>query len=171
MEELKYPIGKFNPPAEISNEQVQEWLNDFIALPADFRSAAEAIEAADRLEVPYRPGGWTARQVIHHLADSHVNSYIRFKLALTEDCPTIRPYDEVAWADLPDSELPIDVSLDLLANLHQRLGKLLLALSPAQWQRTFVHPASGDTFTLAHNIGMYAWHGRHHLGHLDLIKD
>ena len=169
MEELKYPIGKFTPPTEISNKQVEEWLNDFINLPDDFLQVAVAIEKAGKLEVPYRPGGWTARQVIHHLADSHVNSYTRFKLALTEDNPTIRPYDEVAWAELADNKLAIDVSLNLLTNLHQRLGKLLETLSPEQWQRTFVHPASGDKTTLAHNIGMYAWHGRHHLGHLLLI--
>lgn len=166
---MQYPIGKFTPPTDILAAQIQTWLTDFIELPADFRAAALAIQAANQLETTYREGGWTARQVIHHLADSHVNSYTRFKLALTEDNPTIRPYNETAWAELPDSQLPIEVSLDLLTNLHDRLGKLLTTLTPQQWQRTFVHPASGTTATLAHNIGMYAWHGRHHLGHLNVI--
>jgi hypothetical protein len=170
MQNLKYPIGEFNSPAELSADQIQAWLADFISLPAEFRRTAKQIESAGKLEISYRPESWTARQVIHHLADSHVNSYIRFKLALTEDNPTIRPYDEVAWAELPDNKLPIDVSLDLLANLHQRLGKLLVTLSSEQWQRTFIHPATGSTTTLAHNIGMYAWHGRHHLGHLLLVR-
>lgn len=171
MQDLKYPIGKFNPPSEINAEQIQEWLRDFIDLPFEVLKVAVAIEQEGKLETPYRPAGWTARQVIHHLADSHVNSYIRFKLALTEDNPTICPYDEAAWAELPDSKLPIILSLNLLENVHQRLGKLLSTLSLEQWQRTFVHPANGTTTSLAHNIGMYAWHGRHHLGHLLLVLE
>ncbi|MEM9836592.1 MAG: YfiT family bacillithiol transferase [Bacteroidota bacterium] len=169
MDPLKYPIGKFTPPTTITAAHIQVWLSDFRQLPLDFKVASQQIAANGQLDTPYRPGGWTARQVIHHVADSHVNSYMRFKLALTEDHPTIRPYEEAEWAKLPDYQLEPKVSLILLTQIHARLGHLLAALSPAQWERTFVHPAQQKTATLGYNIGMYAWHGRHHLGHLQLI--
>jgi len=124
----------------------------------------------ERLHLPYRPGGWTGQQVIHHVADSHLNSYCRFRLALTEDNPTIRPYDESAWAELPDvAIMPASVSLALLESLHSRWVTLLHHLTEAQWQRTFYHPETKRASTLDQALALYAWHGRHHLGHLALL--
>ena len=138
-------------------------------LPAAVRQAAAAC--SDRqLDTPYRPGGWTGRQVVHHLPDSHMNSYVRFKLALTEDRPVIKPYDEQRWASLADSGGPVADSLDLLDALHRRWTALLRSLSWPQLQREFVHPDSGAA-TLAVTVGSYAWHGRHHLAHLELVSN
>ncbi|RKZ14944.1 putative metal-dependent hydrolase, partial [bacterium] len=122
-----------------------------------------------QLSTHYRPGGWTVAQVVHHVADSHLNSYTRFRLALTEDHPTIRPYDEAAWAELPDAVgEPVEVSLDLLDALHARWARLLRSLSPAQLDRSFCHPEDGE-IGLRTNIGLYAWHGRHHLAHISTL--
>jgi hypothetical protein len=121
----------------------------------------------EALQLSYRPGGWTGRQVIHHVADSHMNCYFRYRLALTEDNPTIRPYDEAAWAELPDvAATPITVSLTLLDVLHTRWVMLLHHLSEAQWQRTFYHPGNNTTRTLDQTLALYAWHGQHHLAQL-----
>ena len=138
-------------------------------LPAEVRQVAAAC--SDRqLDTPYRAGGWTARQVVHHLPDSHMNSYVRFKWALTEDRPIIKPYDERLWASLPDSGGQVADSLDLLDALHRRWTALLRSLSWAQLQREFMHPDSGAA-TLAVTVGSYAWHGRHHLAHLELVAN
>ena len=133
-------------------------------MPERVRAALAGLSET-QLDTPYRPGGWTVRQVAHHLPDSHLNSYTRFKLALTEEGPTIRPYDEAGWAAL-DSNAPIEVSLALLDALHKRWTVLLNSLSESDWQRTFTHPASKQTLTLEQSLANYAWHGEHHLGHI-----
>jgi uncharacterized damage-inducible protein DinB len=124
----------------------------------------------DQLATPYRPGGWNVRQVVHHLPDSHLNSYIRFRLALTEDNPVVKPYQEAAWAELHDARsAPIELSLALLESLHQRWALLLRSLSERDFARTFQHPELGQ-LTLAWNLGLYAWHGRHHLAHITNLR-
>jgi len=166
---LRYPIGKPQIPTEIDAKQITTWLADFQQLPQDFRQTAKTLEEAGTLDTPYRPGGWTGRQVIHHVPDSHLNAYARFKIALTEDHPTVRPYDEVEWARLPDYKHSIYVSLSLLEQLHERLSLVLEPLTPEQWQRTYFHPGNNADSTVAKTLGHYVWHGRHHLGHLKLI--
>lgn len=164
-ERLRYPIGRFDPGAAVLPEQVPGFIDAIEALPRELRALVEPLDDAD-LARRYRPGGWTVAQVVHHLADSHVNSYVRFRLALTEDRPTIRPYDEAAWADLPDArEADVAVSLALIEALHARWVRLLRAMSPADFERDFDHPESGR-IVLRANTGLYAWHGRHHLAHI-----
>ena len=164
---LRYPIGEFSPPDPLEHEQVDAWIDDIEALPADLRRAVSGL-TDEQLDTPYRPDGWTVRQVVHHLPDSHMNSLIRFKWALTEDRPTIKAYDEEGWVLLPDTQDPIAGSLDLLDALHRRWVRLLRGLSQAQLQREFVHPESGPA-TLAVTVGSYAWHGRHHLAHIERL--
>ena len=167
---LRFPIGLPQlPAAPLSPGGRAVYLQQLAELPAQLAAAARQV-GGERLQLPYRPGGWTGRQVIHHVADSHLNAYVRFRLALTEDNPTIRPYDEAAWADLPDvAAAPITVSLALLENLHSRWLTLLHHLDEAQWQRTFYHPGNQNTATLEQTLALYAWHGRHHLAHLALL--
>lgn len=160
----RYPIGKFQFAGEITESVVAGWINEIEALPGLLRKAVEELDDK-QLDTPYRPGGWTIRQVVHHLADSHMNAYVRFKLALTEENPTIKPYEEGKWAELADSKLPVEISLSLLESLHHRLVHLLRSLSPADYKKTFIHPDSG-VVSAGTNIGIYAWHGRHHLGHI-----
>ena len=167
--DLRYPIGKFSLQGDVVPDRVAVWIDDIAALPADLKRTVSPLN--DRqLDTPYRPGGWTVRQVVHHLADSHMNSYIRFKLALTEDRPVIKAYDEKSWAELPDSKEPIAPSLDLLGALHRRWVDLLRSLNWAQLQREFVHPESGAS-RLAVMVGAYSWHGRHHLAHIERLLD
>lgn len=167
---LRYPIGLSQmPTGPLSDPERTALLHQLSEQPAQFTAMARTLGGA-RLELPYRPGGWTGRQVIHHVADSHMNCYFRFRLALTEDNPTVRPYNEQAWADLPDvAATPITVSLALLEALHTRWVILLQHLSEAQWQRAFYHPGSGSTLTLDKALAQYAWHGQHHLAHLQLL--
>ena len=165
--DLRYPIGPFVPPVSVAPAQVQAWIDDIATLPADLRRTVAPLDDT-RLDTPYRPGGWTVRQVVHHLPDSHMNSLVRFKWALTEDRPLIKAYDENGWAALPDSRGLTGHSLDLLAALHVRWVDLLQSLSWAQLQREFVHPESGAA-TLAVTVGSYAWHGRHHLAHVERL--
>lgn len=160
----RYPIGKFQFDGEITNDLIMSWINEIEDLPGLLRKAVKDLEH-EQLDTPYRSGGWTVRQVVHHLADSHMNSYVRFKLALTEQNPVIKPYDEGKWAELPDSTLPIEISLSLLEALHTRWVKLLRNLTSADMERTFIHPDSGEV-SIGKNIGLYAWHGRHHLAHI-----
>ncbi|RTR35828.1 putative metal-dependent hydrolase [Robertmurraya yapensis] len=162
--DVRYPIGKFQVDSEITMDLVQGWIEDVDQLPGQLREAVEVLND-EQLDTPYRDGGWTVRQVVHHLADSHMNAYIRFKLALTEENPIIKPYEEAEWAKLPDSELPVEVSLAILENVHLRLVKILNSLGPEDLEKTFVHPDSGLT-AVAKNIGLYSWHGRHHLAHI-----
>ena len=165
--DLRYPIGLPELPKEPLNAaQRAAYLQQLADLPAQLTAVAREV-GGERLQQPYRPGGWTGRQVIHHLADSHLHCYTRFRRALTEDNPTIRPYDEQAWAELPDvAASPITVSLTLLEGLHSRWVTLLHHLTEAQWQRTFYHPGMQKTFTLDEALVQYAWHGRHHVAHV-----
>jgi hypothetical protein len=161
----RYPIGRFQRPASVNEADL------FVAIDTIDRSAAEYRAAVsgwsdEQLDTPYRPDGWTVRQVLHHVPESHMNSYIRFKLALTEDQPTIKPYDEAAWAGLPDAiSAPIEPSLRLLENLHERWVYVLRSLSVSQWQRTFNHPQNG-VMRLDMTALIYAWHCKHHLAHI-----
>ena len=164
MEDLRFPIGPFSHEGEIRGEHVAGWIDEIEALPGQMRSAVAGL-SDEQLDTRYRPGGWTLRQTVHHVGDSHLNSYVRFKWALTEDEPVIKAYDEAAWAELADyRELPIETSLEFLDRLHARWVVLLRSLTSAQLARRFHHPDSGAT-VLAWNVGNYAWHGRHHLAH------
>ncbi|MDB5260768.1 MAG: hydrolase [Adhaeribacter sp.] len=165
----RYPLGKFDGNREINAADIAGFINDLAELPAQLRQAVSGLTET-QLDTPYRSGGWTIRQVVHHVADSHLNSYIRFKLALTEDTPTIKPYQEDRWAELADGKTePVEVSLVLLQALHHRWVVLLNSLTANQWQRTFNHPVSGQT-TLAKAAGLYAWHGKHHVAHITGLR-
>ena len=162
---LRFPIGTFSHSGPVTDADRAAWISDLDALPAQMHAALDGLTDA-QLDTPYRPGGWTLRQVAHHVPDSHLNAYTRFKLALTEDTPTIRPYAEAEWARLPDVDATsIGTSLALLSALHARWTTLLRALPPEAWARTFLHPESGRT-RLDLALGSYAWHGRHHLAHI-----
>lgn len=165
MPDLRYPIGKFEHDGSVTDDDLERWISQIEALPDQMRRAvAELTE--EQLDTPYRPGGWTLRQVVHHVPDSHLNSYVRFKWALTEEEPVIKAYDEQRWAELDDYRvLSVQGSLDFLALLHARWATLLRSLSHEQFRRRFVHPVSGPT-ELSWNVGSYAWHGRHHLAHI-----
>ena len=168
-QDLRYPIGPFTSPDLVTSTQVAAWVSDIERLPNDLRAIVTDLNAK-QLDTPYRPGGWTVRQVVHHVPDSHLNSLIRFKWALTEDRPVIKPYDEQGWAALPDYRtVPIEHSLDLLDALHVRWVGLLRSLSWTQFQREFVHPDTGAASTLTVTVGAYAWHGRHHLAHIERL--
>ncbi len=169
MDKLKYPIGKFEAPESISDERLQEAIADIGAFPEKIQAAAKLL-GSERLARPYRPGGWNGRQVIHHVADSHLNAMIRFKLALTEENPTIKPYREDLWAALADYAAPIEQSLQLITSVHYRWHLLMTSLSDDQWARTFYHPENKLSTTLRRNTLLYQWHGNHHLGHLHLIS-
>src|SRR6266542_4369552 len=165
MENLQYPIGKFQGGADVHRA-----IEEIAATPSQLRAAVAGL-SPEQLDTPYRPGGWTVRQVVHHVPDSHMNSYMRFRLALTEDVPTIKPYDQERWAGLIDSRTAeVEVSLALLENLHERWTLLLRSLSPDDWKRTFRHPDLGIV-TLEWNAGLYAWHGRHHIAHIKSLRD
>ena len=166
---LKYPIGEYNPPSTILQSHIEEWTYQIQSLPDRLSELVTGIEEV-QLNTPYRPGGWTVRQVIHHIPDSHVNSYIRFKWALTEDNPTIKAYHEDLWAELYDTkDQPIQVSLDFLKIIHTKLITIFKGLSAEQLKRTFIHPESGKQISLDWNIGQYAWHGEHHLAHIESV--
>ena len=167
---LSYPIGQAQLPEEpLAAAERAALVQQIADLPAQLAATARAV-GGESLQRPYRPDGWTGRQVIHHVADSHLNAYVRFRLALTEDNPTICPYDEAAWAGLPDvAATPITVSLTLLEVLHTRWVTLLHHLDAEQWQRTFYHPGMKRDFTLDQVLALYAWHGQHHLAHLKLL--
>lgn len=169
--DLRYPVGRFEFGEEtLSEERRDELIKQIEATPARLREAVSGL-TAEQLDTPYRPGGWTVRQVVHHLPDSHLNSYVRFKLALTEREPTIKPYDEAAWADLEDSvATPVEVSLGLLESLHSRWVVLLRSLAPEDLARTFRHPELGSV-SLGKNIALYAWHGRHHVAHITGLRE
>ena len=166
----RYPIGKFSFDGDVSDAARAARIADIEAAPRLLREAVGGMSAR-QLDTPYREGGWTVRQVVHHVPDSHLNAYVRFKLALTEDAPTIKPYDEAKWAALPDSrETPIEVSLALLDALHRRWVTLLRAMTPADFARAFVHPEHGRSMPLDMVLALYAWHGKHHLGHVKSVK-
>ena len=167
-EDLRYPIGRFRPPAEITPALRAAQIETLRLLPERLRSAVGGLSDA-QLDTPYRDGGWPVRQVVHHFADSHANSYIRFKLALTEDWPTIKPYDAAAWARLPDSSQPIEPSLVFITGLHQRLVALLESMPEEDFDRGFNHPERGR-MTLAANLALYEWHSRHHTAHIASLR-
>lgn len=167
--EMKYPIGAFQFDNEITSSVIRIWIDEIEDLPRLLRDAVKNLDN-EQLDTAYRSGGWTVRQVIHHLADSHMNAYVRFKLALTEEKPVIKPYDETKWAELSDYQLPIDNSLLLLETLHKRWTYLLRSLTPADMEKTFIHPDSGDV-SVGKNIGIYAWHGKHHLAHITSLSN
>ncbi len=163
LEQLRYPIGRFSVKPAYTAEDTEFNIQAIANLPKRLHQAVAHLSDA-QLETPYRPNGWTVRQVVHHLADSHINSYIRFKWTLTEDTPTIKAYDEVAWADLHEAtSAPVHLSLELLSALHARWTVVMKSLDEAQLQRGFVHPETGELSTLATAIAHYAWHGEHHL--------
>ncbi|MEK4486057.1 YfiT family bacillithiol transferase [Psychrobacillus sp. FSL H8-0484] len=161
----RYPIGEFHCSTCISNEDIQGWINEIRTLPIRLKEVVHGLDD-QALEYTYREDSWTIRQLVHHIADSHMNAYIRFKLALTEDNPTIKPYAEEKWASLLDSKLPISISLKLIEALHERWTYLLETLTDEQLKRSFNHPDSGIT-SVEKNIGIYAWHGNHHLAHIN----
>lgn len=169
MDDLRYPVGKFRYDGSPDDQQKQALLQEIALTPVHLRAAVKGLSET-QLDTEYRPGGWTVRQVVHHLPDSHLNSYVRFKLALTEDEPTIKPYAEDRWAELADSNTtPIEVSLTLLDSLHDRWVRLLRSLTPEQWKRTFRHPEMGP-MTLEKTLALYAWHGRHHVAHVTELR-
>ena len=166
----RYPIGQYEPQP-YSEKLKQEWLNDIKFLPTTLENAILNLDAS-QLDTPYRDGGWTVSQLVHHVADSHINAYCRFRLALTEDNPTIRPYDEKLWANLADVDsVPMNVSITLLHAIHSRLHATIKDLSDDDWNRTVFHPEHKKTFTLWYLLGSYAWHGKHHVAHITTLRD
>ncbi len=169
MSDLRYPIGRFQWPESITADERAQYIDKIAATPAMLREAVAGL-TPEQLDTPYREGGWTVRQLAHHIPDSHLNSYVRFKLALTEDEPTIKPYDEAAWALLGDSATtPVETSLCLLECLHERWVNLMRGISEADWARTFRHPERG-TVSLDRNAALYAWHGDHHVEHIRALR-
>ncbi len=168
MDQLRYPIGLFQHEAIITNELLDDWIFQIEETPSMLMDAVKDLDD-EQLNTAYRPEGWTVRQVIHHLADSHMNAYIRLKLALTEDSPTIKPYEEDQWAKLPDSLLPIHVSLNLLEALHCRWVVLLKTLMDEDLEKVFIHPELGK-MQVKRYIGLYAWHGKHHIAHITSLR-
>jgi uncharacterized damage-inducible protein DinB len=168
--ELRYPVGKFDFDAPINDADYPKLITAIAEAPVALRSAVAGL-TRDQLETRYRPGGWTVKQVVHHVPDSHLNAYTRFKLALTENEPTIKTYDEAAWAELPDSrKVPMEVSLDLLDALHLRWVALLRSMDTGDFNRGLRHPEHGRVLTLRQMLGLYAWHGRHHVAHITSLK-
>ena len=166
----RYPIGKYEPKP-FSETQKEEWLNDIKFLPQTLENSIHNLDET-QLNTSYRDGGWKVKQLVHHVADSHINAYCRFKLGLTENNPAIRPYEEKLWAELNDIEtVPINVSLTLLHALHARWHATIRNLSDDDWNRTVLHPQHNRTFTLWHFLGMYAWHGKHHVAHITTLRE
>ena len=166
MSDPRYPIGPFQWSGVATAAERAVWIEEIAQAPAQLRSAIAGL-TEPQLDTPYRAGGWTIRQVAHHLADSHINSYVRFRLALTEESPTIKPYDEKRWAELPDAlSGPVEPSLALLEALHARWVRLLRSLSPGDWDRVFIHPEHGAPSSLSRTLAVYAWHGRHHIAQI-----
>ena len=164
-EDPRYPIGQFTMPAVITAEDREFWMTQLADLPNELRTATHGWSES-HFSTPYRDGGWSVRQLLHHIADSHMQAYARFKLALTEDWPTIKPYDEAKWAELHDAKhAPAEWSLELIESLHARWGMLLQSLNEDQWQRGFKHPERGP-ITLEHVLALYDWHSKHHTAHI-----
>jgi hypothetical protein len=170
LDKLKFPIGEFEKPKTITKGILTNWISTISEFPERLKNEVSNLTDV-QLDTPYRSDGWTIRQVVHHCADSHMNSLIRFKLSLTEDCPTIKPYFEDRWAELVDSKtLPVASSLKILEGLHMRWTTLLNSLTDQQLKRTFIHPEHGRHFMLDETIGVYAWHCNHHLAHITTLK-
>jgi hypothetical protein len=165
-DKLRYPIGRYMRPEAITSEMLSGWTADIERLPGELRSLVSGL-SGEQLSLRYRPGGWTIRQVVHHLPDSHMNSFMRFKLALTEKSPIIKPYLEDKWAELPDGEgADVSISLNLLEALHKRWAYLLRNMTPGQFQLVYIHPERKSPQRLDGVLGLYAWHGKHHLAHV-----
>jgi hypothetical protein len=170
MDDLRYPIGDFKYAGSLTASDRTACIERIAVAPSRLRAAVQGLSDV-QLDTPYRPGGWTPRQVVHHVPDSHLNAYTRFRLALTEQVPTIRPYDEARWAELPDAQSgPIEVSLALLEALHARWVLLLRRLGTDDWSRTFHHPEKRREQTLDEVLAMYAWHGEHHVAHVTSLR-
>jgi uncharacterized damage-inducible protein DinB len=173
-QDFRYPIGKEDQQEECAlpfNEQLKRSLIDEIRmLPSNLEYAIQNLDAA-QLEIPYRTGGWTVQQLVHHVADSHINAYVRFKLGLTEENPVIKPYNQDAWAKLPDTKLPINISITLLFALHARWCKLMDHMDEAEWQRTIYHPEREIKISLWELLKSYAWHGKHHTAHILKLRE
>lgn len=170
MEDLKHPIGRFSFQPPSTAQQRQAWIDDIAEAPARLRAAIAGLNE-EQLDTPYRDGGWTVRQVVHHVADSHMNAYVRFRLALTEQEPVIKPYDEAAWAELADAkDAPPEISLALIDALHDRWTRLLRSMSGADFLRQFRHPELGAV-PLEKNLALYAWHGKHHVAHITRLRE
>ena len=169
MDKLQYPIGRFRPLPEYSAREREHAITEIDEAPKRLRAAILGL-GDEQLDTPYRPGGWTVRQVVHHLPDSHLNAYCRVKLALTEENPTIRPYDEALWAELPEARAAgTEISVGLLEALHARWVLMLQSLKEDEWRRPLVHPESGPQ-TVERVVALYAWHGRHHVGHINALR-
>ena len=170
IEKLKYPIGRFEKPHVITNDLLNEWITDISTFPS--KIIGEVISLTDeQLDTRYRPEGWTIRQVVHHCADSHLNSFIRLKLALTEEQPTVKPYSENQWAELDDSiGMPVESSLKIIEGIHTRWVMLLNNLTDEQFSRVFIHPEHNNVISIKENVGIYAWHCKHHLAHITEAK-
>jgi len=169
--DLRYPIGKFHrPEAALTDDQRLEFIDAIEQTPARLTAAVKNLKP-EQLDTPYRPDGWTVRQVVHHVPDSHMNAYTRMKLALTEDVPTIKPYDEARWAELSDSKTAIEPSLAILENLHKRWVLLLKSLTPADWSRKYGHPEWSKPMSLDDTLALYAWHGKHHVAHITTLRE
>lgn len=169
-QDLRFPIGKFHWRGELNGTERTEMISQIAEAPVRLREAVKGL-TPEQLDTPYRPDGWTVRQVVHHVPDSHLNSYARFKLALTEDQPTIKTYDQEAWAKLADSKAtPVETSLVLLEALHERWVNLFRSMSPADFGRTLNHPEMGPV-TLDRLVALYAWHGRHHVAHITSLRE
>ena len=167
--DLRYPIGKFEGKKEHTPKERRKLIDQIDEAPGRLRAAIKGLKP-EQLDTPYRPDGWTVRQVVHHLPDSHLNAYVRFKLAFTEDEPTIKPYNETRWAELADAKTaPIEPSLALLESLHKRWVTFLRSLAPADWRKKFHHPERG-VITLDETLGLYGWHGRHHVAHITSLR-
>jgi hypothetical protein len=170
MTDPRYPIGEFSFNGTLSEQEKAKHLDHIEQTPARLRAAVEGL-SEKQLNTPYRDGGWTVRQVVHHVPDSHLNAYVRFKLALTEEEPTIRPYMEKPWAELPDGKsAPIELSLALLESLHKRWMLTLRNIKPSEWKRKFNHPEIG-MLNLEKTLALYSWHGRHHVAHVTSLRE
>lgn len=168
--DLRYPVGKLERKSELTAAERTSAIDAIAEAPRGLRAAVDRL-SDEQLDTPYRPGGWTVRQLVHHVADSHMNAYTRFRLALTEENPTIKPYAEAAWAELEDAQtLPVGVSLDLLDRMHERLSVLLRKTPPDSFKRELSHPESGP-MTLDSLLTTYAWHGRHHTAHVTALRE
>lgn len=165
--DVRYPIGKFEFDGEITSDVLDTWISDLEQLPSSLREAVKDLNE-EQLDTPYREGGWTIRQVVHHLADTSMNYYVRIKLTLTEENPAINTFEESRWAELPDNNLPVEVSLSLLEALHIRFSNLLRNLSSNDFEKIYTHPVSGG-ISLGCTIGLYAWHGKHHLAQITTL--
>ena len=169
-EHKKYPIGEFRMPAEIHEKDLNEMMHELKEFPQRLQHLVQKF-SEEQLDTPYREAGWTARQVINHLADSHMNAFIRTKLALTEEHPTIKPYNETTWAELPDSRnMPVAASMKIMEGVHLRWYQLFKNLTDKQLEKTFFHPVNEKSYTLKELLANYIWHGNHHYAHIENLR-